>query len=64
MSQHPAVEAKIAAELEEYALPHTPDRRPPRPLEFADLNRLAYLQAVIKARWLCSVLKGSPSGLC
>ena len=48
LSQHPDVEAKVLAELDAAELLVTPDRPDPRPIEWADLARLAYLQAFIK----------------
>ncbi|KAK9832710.1 hypothetical protein WJX81_002799 [Elliptochloris bilobata] len=48
ISQHPAVAAKLAKELEAAGLLVTPARPCPRALEFADLAQLPYLQAVIK----------------
>jgi hypothetical protein len=48
ISQHPAVAARLAAELDAAGLLVTPARPRPRPLRFADLAALAYLQAVIK----------------
>ena len=48
LSQHPDVEAKVLAELEAAELLVTPDRPDPRPIEWADLARLVYLQAFIK----------------
>lgn len=50
VSQHPAVEARVVAELDALELLVTPKRPHPRALEWADLGRLTYLQAVIKAR--------------
>ena len=48
LSQHPDVEAKVLAELEAAELLVSPDRPDPRPIEWADLARLVYLQAFIK----------------
>ena len=48
VSQHPEVEAKILAELEDLELSITPARPNPRKMACADLNRLTYLQATIK----------------
>ena len=48
LSQHPEVEAKIVAELDAAELLATPSRPQPRKLEWADLNKLVYLQAFIK----------------
>ena len=50
LSQHPEVEARVVAELDALELLVTPSRPQPRELEWADLGRLTYLQAVIKAR--------------
>ena len=48
VSQHPGVEAKIIEELDSLELSITPERPHPRPLTYADLGRLTYLQAVVK----------------
>ena len=48
MSQHPAVEARLAAELDAAGLLVTRARPTPRALAHADLGRLAYLQCVLK----------------
>jgi hypothetical protein len=48
LSQNPDVEAKVLAELDSLELLVTPERPNPRKLEWADLNKLVYLQAVIK----------------
>jgi fatty acid synthase len=50
ISQHPEVEAKLAAELDGAGLLVTPQRPQPRPLAHADLARLTYLNCVLKAR--------------
>lgn len=50
LSQHPEVEARVVAELDALELLVTLSRPAPRELEWADLGRLTYLQAVIKAR--------------
>ncbi len=49
ISQHPAVEAKLAAELDEAGLLVTAERPLPRAMEYADLGRLTYLN------WVCKV---------
>lgn len=49
ISQHPEVEARLAAELDVAGLLVTPERPNPRELTHADLNRLTYLNAVLKA---------------
>ena len=55
MSQHPEVEEKLMAELDSLQLSITPQRRHPRKMTYADLNRLTYLQAVIKvASMICA----------
>lgn len=58
ISQHPEVEAKILEELDSLELSITPQRPRPRPLTYADLPKLAYLQAVIKVLswWLLALL--------
>ncbi|KAK9908008.1 hypothetical protein WJX75_001429 [Coccomyxa subellipsoidea] len=48
ISQHPEVEAKVLAELEELQLLASPQRPSPRPIEYTDLNRLTYLSCCIK----------------
>ncbi len=48
MSQHPEVEARLAAELDAAELLATRARPRPRPLAHADLKRLVYLQCVLK----------------
>jgi hypothetical protein len=48
ISQHPDVEQKILAELDALELTITSERPQPRNLTYADLNKLPYLQAVIK----------------
>lgn len=48
ISQHPRVEAKVVEELERLELLVTPERPQPRPLEYADLARLTYLNCVIR----------------
>ena len=49
ISQHPEVDAKLAAELDEAGLLVTPQRPAPRAMEYADLARLTYLG------WVCKV---------
>lgn len=48
MSQHPEIEAKLAAELAQHGLLATPERPMPRAVEWGDIPKLTYLQAVIK----------------
>lgn len=48
LAQHPEVEAKVLAELDAADLLVTPQRPNPRPLEYNDLHKLTYLNAVIK----------------
>jgi cytochrome P450 len=50
LSQHPDVEAKVAAELAEHSLLATPTNPCPRPVAWDDLVKLTYLNAVIKVR--------------
>ncbi len=50
ISQHPEVEARLAAELDEAGLLVTPERPQPRDLTHADLSRLTYLNCVLKVR--------------
>jgi cytochrome P450 len=47
LSQHPEVEAKVAAELAQNGLLATPANPNPRPVQWDDLARLTYLNAVI-----------------
>ena len=61
LAQHPAVEARLAAELDAAELLVTAKRPQPRQLQWADLARLAYLQAVIKARPVLQWYVSSPS---
>ncbi len=49
ISQHPEVDAKLAAELDEAGLLVTPQRPAPRAMDYADLARLTYLG------WVCKV---------
>lgn len=48
ISQDADVEAKITEELASLGLLATPERPKPRPLEWEDLSKLVYLNAVIK----------------
>lgn len=48
ISQHPEVEARIAAELDAAELLVTSARLQPRPADFEDISRLPYLKCVIK----------------
>lgn len=48
ISQHPEVEAKVLAELEELQLLASPQRTKPRQLDFSDLTKLTYLSCCIK----------------
>jgi cytochrome P450 len=56
VSQHPEVEAKIVEELRALGLLATAERPVPRPIEWEDINKLTYLNAVIK------VSSTSPTG--
>ena len=61
ISQHPEVEAKILEELDLLELSINPERPRPRPLTYADLPKLAYLQAVIKVlSWSLLALSEHP----
>ena len=53
--QHPEVEARLAAELDDAGLLVTPQRPAPRAMEYADLSRLTYLS------WVCKVGSVQPS---
>ena len=49
LSQHPAAEARCLAELQAAGVMASPEREgPPRALEYSDLAKLPYLQAVVK----------------
>ncbi len=48
VSQHPDIEAKIVEELASLELLATAQAPQPRPLQYEDLNKLAYLNLVIK----------------
>ena len=48
VSQHPEVEAKIVEELRSLDLLATPEQPTPRPIQWDDIPRLTYLNAVIK----------------
>ena len=50
VSQHPQVEAKIVEELRSLDLLATPEQPSPRPIQWEDIPRLTYLNAVIKVR--------------
>jgi hypothetical protein len=50
VSQHPAVEAKIVAELASHGLLVTQDNPAPRNLTYDDLAKLTYLGYVVKVR--------------
>lgn len=49
ISQHPEVEARIMEELDGLGLLVTEERPSPRELEYADISKLTYLAAVMKA---------------
>ena len=53
VSQHPEVEDKIVAELDQAGLLATAMRPQPRALQYEDLSRLMYLNMVIKASHFC-----------
>ena len=48
VSQHPEVEAKIVEELKSLDLLATAEQPSPRPIQWDDIPRLIYLNAVIK----------------
>ena len=48
VSQHPEVEAKICAELDQHGLLVTPSRPNSRKVTYEDLGKLTYLDMVIK----------------
>lgn len=45
---HPEVQARVAAELESLGLLATPGNPTPRRLEYADLTKLPYMDAVLR----------------
>ncbi len=59
ISQHPEVEKKILAELEELQLLKTAQNPKAREMTYADLSKLTYLNAVIKVLQLlpCMAVK-------
>ncbi len=50
LAKHPEVMAKLEAELDAAGLLVTPARPRPRPLAFADISKLRYMDCVLKAR--------------
>ena len=50
VSQRPQVEAKIVEELRSLDLLATPEQPSPRPIQWENIPRLTYLNAVIKVR--------------
>lgn len=50
VSQHPEVEAKIVAELQQLGLMPTAEQPHFRALAYADVSELTHLQAVVKVR--------------
>ena len=48
VSQHPGVDAKIVEELKSLDLLATAEQPAPRPIQWDDIPRLIYLNAVIK----------------
>ena len=56
ISQHPEVEKKILAELEELQLLQTAQNPKAREMTYADLSKLTYLNAVIKVLQCCPLL--------
>ena len=48
MSQHPEVEAKIVEELKQHDLLATIEQPNPRAIQWDDIPKLTYLNAVIK----------------
>ena len=50
ISQHPEVEAKLVAELDQAGLLVTQERPHPRDMAYSDLNSLTYLNWVCKVR--------------
>ena len=58
VSQHPQVEAKIVEELRSLDLLATPEQPSPRPIQWEDIPRLTYLNAVIKVRLSLHICAG------
>jgi len=56
LAKHPAALAALEKELDGAGLLATPARPHPRPFAFADISRLRYLDAVLKARVLTQTL--------
>ena len=50
ISQHPEIEAKLVQELQDIGVCASIEGKPPRKLIAADLQKLSYLQCVIKVR--------------
>ena len=50
LTKHPEVMAALEAELDAAGLLFTPQRPQPRQFTYADIGKLPYLDAVIKAR--------------
>lgn len=48
LSQHPDVEENLVRELATHGLLATAEHPEPRPVEFEDLNRLVYLECILK----------------
>ena len=53
LAKHPHAMAKVESELDAAGLLVTPARPHPRPFAFADISKLPYLDAVLKARQAC-----------
>jgi cytochrome P450 len=50
LSQHPEAEQKALDELKAAGLAPTPENPTPRALEYADLGKLVYCQAIVKGK--------------
>ena len=54
LAKHPEAMARLEAELDVAGLLVTPARPRPRPLAFADISKLRYMDCVLKARPLAA----------
>ncbi len=64
ISQHPEVEKKILAELEELQLLKTAQNPKAREMTYADLSKLTYLNAVIKVLQMLPCMAVKTLGYC
>lgn len=57
ISQHPEVEDKICAELDQLGLLVTPSRPHPCQVTYDDFSKLVYLEMAIKVSVACSLIR-------